>query len=245
MEDRLIDIFKKSNFHELNHEEKTFISELCSNEEEFENVKHLYAGMETLANESFRMSSDSVKTQLNQEFQEVHGAEGGFRVLKFLFPPITPIHTKPGVQIAFLLVFVGTIYYSFSRLSIDKNQPVLFSQNVENQDKNAKEDNAELSEHKTDNVLKESSELEASIAEIPVREDASMESEIMSSDLMLAERDENVEEVVFMDEASMSAPAPTAMSVSGMERSGDNENLFIIEPIGDNLELLDDLFVTF
>lgn len=245
MEDRLIDIFKKSNFHELNHEEKAFISELCSNEEEFENVKHLYAGMEALADESFRMNSDSVKTQLDQEFQEVHSTEGGFRILKFLFPPVTPIYTKPGIQIAFLLVFVGTIYYSINELSIENNQPVFYSQNTENQDTKANEENAELKELKNSDAADESIESETSIAEIPVLEEVSMDVENRSSDLMLAEMDENFEDVGFMDEASMSAPAPTAMAVSGMERSDDNENLFIIEPIGDNLELLDDLFVTF
>jgi len=245
MEDRFINIFKKSNFHDLNHEEKAFISELCSNEEEFENIKHLYAGMETLADESFRLNSDSVKTQLDQEFKEVHGTEGGFRILKFLFPPITPIYAKPGVQIAFLLVFVGTIYYSINRLSIDKDHAVLYSQNTENQDPKANEDNAELKELNNDNNGEDPTELETLITEIPVLEEASMATEIISNELLLAEMDDNIEEEAFMDEAGMPAPAPTAMAVSGMERPDNNENLFIIEPIGTNLELLDDLFVTF
>ena len=41
MEDRLLEIFKKTSYHQLSNEEKVFISELCTSEEDFENVKHL------------------------------------------------------------------------------------------------------------------------------------------------------------------------------------------------------------
>lgn len=245
MEDRFIDIFKKSNFHDLNNEERHFISELCSNEEEFENIKQLYAGMDSIQNESFRINSDSVKKQLDQEFKEVHASEGGYRILKFLFPPIVPLYAKPGIQIAFLLVFVVTIYYSVNRLSIDNNQRVFYSQNTDNQDSDTKEDKSELKDLRNDNNVEEAAEIEASIAEIPVVEEALLDDEIISNDLILAEMDENVVGLSFMDEASKPAPAPTAMAISGFERSAKDEELFIIEPIGDNLELLENLFVTF
>ena len=246
MEDRLLEIFKKSSYHQLSSEEKAFISELCTNEEDFENVKHLYSGMESLADESFKMNSDAVKNQLDAEFKEVHSADSGFRILKFLFPPITPIYAKPGMQIAFLLLFIVTIYVAINRMPINDEKAVLYSQNTEQEDENRTEEKAETMEDKTvqndDNLMDENtlapnrSILEENLTESP---------EFISNDLMLAEVDESIEDVLLMDEIVSSEMAPAAMAISGVESEIENDELFIIEPIGDNLELLVDLFVTF
>jgi len=50
---------------------------------------------------------------------------------------------------------------------------------------------------------------------------------------------------LLMDEMVLPEMAPTAMAVADMESENESDELFIIEPIGDNLELLDDLFITF
>ena len=246
MEDRLLEIFKKSSYHQLSSEEKAFIYELCTSEEDFENVKHLYSGMESLADESFKMNSDAVKNQLDAEFKEVHSADSGFRILKFLFPPITPIYAKPGMQIAFLLLFIVTIYVAINRVPINNEKAVLYSQNTQQEDENGSEEKAETMEDKTvqndDNLMDENtlapnrSILEENLTESP---------EFISNDLMLAEVDESIEDVLLMDEIVSSEMAPAAMAISGVESEIENDELFIIEPIGDNLELLVDLFVTF
>ena len=73
----------------------------------------------------------------------------------------------------------------------------------------------------------------------------------MSSDLMVAEMSEDVEEDSFFDEgillesSSVPSPTATAMAISGLDRAGGIEDKLIIEPIGEDLELLEDLFVTF
>ena len=246
MEDRLLEIFKKSSYHQLSSEEKAFISELCTSEEDFENVKHLYSGMESLADESFQMNSDSVKDQLDAEFKEVHSADSGFRILKFLFPPITPIYAKPGMQIAFLLLFIVTIYVAINRMPIKNEKAVLYSQNTEQEDENRTEEKAETIEDKTvqndDNLMDENTL--APNRSIP-EENLTESPEFISNDLMLAEVDESIEDVLLMDEIVSSEMAPAAMAISGVESEIENDDLFIIEPIGDNLELLDDLFVTF
>jgi hypothetical protein len=81
------------------------------------------------------------------------------------------------------------------------------------------------------------------------REIVTMDTEIMSSDLITAEMIGDVEEDSFFDEGilleSPSVPSPTAMAISGLDRAGGIEDKFIIEPIGEDLELLEDLFVTF
>ena len=112
MENRYVEILKKSSFDELTSDEKEIIGELCSNQEEFDDAKHLMKSMESLEKESFRMESSRVKDRLDSEFKEVYGTEGGFRFLHFLCPPVTPFYTKPGLQLAFLLIFVFTVYYS-------------------------------------------------------------------------------------------------------------------------------------
>ena len=252
MEEKYIQIFSKSSFHELTNDEKSFISELCSNEEEFENVKHLYSGMETLSNEPFRLNSDSVKSQLDQEFKEIHANEGGFRLFSFLFPPIKPLYAKPGLQIAFLLVFVFTLYYSLNNMSIDSETKQLYSQN-QVEENEGPEKPKEVSENKAEIEMETTSDelvVESNSSPILVENDRrELPTEIMSSDLMAAEMSKDVEEDSFFDEGilleSSSVPSPTAMAISGLDRAGGIEDKFIIEPIGEDLELLEDLFVTF
>lgn len=246
MEDRLLEIFKKSSYHQLSSEEKAFISELCTSEEDFENVKHLYLGMESLADESFKMNSDAVKNQLDAEFKEVHSADSGFRILKFLFPPITPIYAKPGMQIAFLLLFIVTIYLAINRMPINNEKAILYSQNTEQEDVNRTEAKGETSEDRTeknDDKLMDENTL-APNRSIP-EENLTESPEFISNDLMLAEVDESIEDVLLMDEMVLPEMVTTAMALADMESEIEGNELFIIEPIGDNLELLDDLFVTF
>lgn len=252
MEEKYIQIFSKSSFQELTNDEKSFISELCSNEEEFENVKHLYLGMETLSDETFRLNSDSVKRQLDQEFKEIHANEGGFRLFSFLFPPIKPLYAKPGLQIAFLLFFVFTLYYSLNNMSIDNKPKQLYSQNKIDKNegleklKETSENNAETETETTADELVTESNTGPVLIENGRRE---LPTEIMSSDLMAAEIIEDVEEDDFLDEgtlfASPSMPSPTAMAISGLDMEDAIDDKFIIEPIGEDLELLEDLFVTF
>ncbi|RCL74560.1 MAG: hypothetical protein DBW72_04225 [Flavobacteriales bacterium] len=246
MEERLLEIFKKSSYHQLSSEEKEFISELCANEEDFENVKHLYSGMESLADESFQMNSDTVKNQLDAEFKEVHSADSGFRILKFLFPPIAPIYAKPGMQIAFLLLFIVTIYVAINRMPINDEKAVLYSQNTEQEDLKRSEEKAETRENKTEQNDDKLTEANTLIPELSIPEDLTESAEIISNDFMIAEVDESIEDVLLMDEMVSPEMAPTtAMAIAGVEGEIDNDELFFIEPIGDNLELLDDLFVTF
>ncbi len=246
MEERLLEIFKKSSYHQLSSEEKEFISELCANEEDFENVKHLYSGMESLADESFQMNSDTVKNQLDAEFKEVHSADSGFRILKFLFPPIAPIYAKPGMQIAFLLLFIVTIYVAINRMPINDEKAVLYSQNTEQEDVKRSEEKAETRENKTEQNDDKLTEANTLIPELSIPEDLTESAEIISNDFMIAEVDESIEDVLLMDEMVSPEMAPTtAMAIAGVEGEIDNDELFFIEPIGDNLELLDDLFVTF
>ena len=249
MEDRYIEILNKSSYHELTTDEKEVVMELCSNEEEFENVKHLYREMESLGTETFTIDSTSVKSLLDSEFKEVHASDRGFRILKFLFPPLVPVYSKPGIQLAFLLVCIVSIYLSFQKVTIEPTKKVRYAQN---NDEDLKEDSNEDIEFKKE---ESSSELSTNLNAVPDVPPPTMEE--------LAE----IEEEVIMD---MEAPhfdmagraredvGATALSFEADMASGSgviedadfngfvsDEGRFIIEPVGSHMELIEDLFVTF
>ncbi|MDC0459112.1 hypothetical protein OAM07_00020 [Crocinitomicaceae bacterium] len=255
MEEKYAQIFSKSSFHELTDDEKNFISELCSNEDEFESVKHLYSGMETLSDETIRLNSASVKRQLDQEFKEIHASEGGFRLLSFLFPPIKPLYAKPGLQIAFLLVFIFTLYYSVNNMSIDNQPKQLYSQNEIEKKESPKEvkslskDKAEIDLKTTNEESLMGSNESLELVEDNLNESISIDTETRLNGAMMAEMISDVEEDSFSDDMTLFAPtsAPTTagIAIAGFDRPDDNEAKFIIEPIGEDLGLLEDLFVTF
>ena len=255
MEEKYIQIFSRSSFHELTDDEKNFISELCSNEDEFESVKDLYSGMETLSDETIRLNSASVKRQLDQEFKEIHASDGGFRLLSFLFPPIKPLYAKPGLQIAFLLVFVFTLYYSVNNMSIDNQPKQLYSQNEIEKKESPKEeeplseDKAEIDLNTTNEESLMGSNESLDLVEDSRNESISIDTETSLNAAVMAEMISDVEEDSFSEEMTLfapaSAPSSAGVAIAGFDRPDDNETKFIIEPIGEDLGLLEDLFVTF
>ena len=252
MEDRHIRIFKKSSYFELNSDEKETIIELCSNEEEFQNIKNLYREMESMERGHYTMDSETVKSLLDSEFKEVHGSDRGARIFNFLFPPIVPFYSKPGIQIAFLLVCIISIYFSLQNVSIEPDDGIQYAQNEkENSMEKAKEGLEK-------NEVEDRSELDINQNPVPESTPAPME-EIVAIDL---------EEIIMDEEAahfdrSSRAGGGVAVSESSFEEdvvsasgmfeedrfdgliSDTDEGRFIIEPVGSHLDLLEDLFVTF
>jgi hypothetical protein len=254
MEERYIEILKKSSFDELTADEKEIIGELCSNQEEFEEAKHLMQSMESLDEEPFRMESNRVKDRLDSEFKEVYGTEGGFRFLHFLFPPITPFYTKPGLQIAFLILFVFTVYYSIDYLNVENNSKTLYSQNdnpkekeerIESEKSEDVEKAVERSEsEETAEILDRESNLDSNIGVVEGSGGDFMESEMaMEFDEMSIADFESVAEPSAMSTTTMSLGLSDGLFSSSREDS-DNR-LFLIEPVSASPELLDDLFTTF
>lgn len=253
MENRYIEILKKSSFDELTSDEKQIIGELCSNQEEFEDAKHLMKGMETLEKESFRMESNRVKDRLDSEFKEVYGTEGGFRFLHFLFPPVTPFYTKPGLQIAFLILFVFTVYYSIEFFNIEDTPKTLYSQND-----NPKEREESSESDKSEDV--EKSDERAESKEFTNNSNRGADLDLNTE---IAEGAGGVvmdfESTLEFDEMSIAdfdmTAGPTSMSTTAFSigRSDgffssprdDEDRLFLIEPVSASPEILDNLFTTF
>ena len=131
-------------------------------------------------------------------------------------------------------------------MPINDEKAVLYSQNTEQEDLKRSEEKAETRENKTEQNDDKLTEANTLIPELSIPEDLTESAEIISNDFMIAEVDESIEDVLLMDEMVSPEMAPTtAMAIAGVEGEIDNDELFFIEPIGDNLELLDDLFVTF
>jgi len=248
MEDRYIELLNKSSYHELTPDEKDRIMELCSNEEEFENVKNLYREMESMGSEQYSMDSDSIKSLLDSEFKEVHGSDRGFSLLKFLFPPLAPFYSKPGMQLAFLLVCIFSIYFSFNRVSIEPTKKVRYAQNNETISKEKGVEEFDFNEEES------SSELSSNLNTVPEMPPSPME-EIVVID--------EEEVIVGMGEPHLDIATIARTNVEGISFANDldtdleffddadffgftsDEGLFIIEPVGSHLELIEDLFVTF
>ncbi len=247
MEDRYIDILKKSSFDELTREEKELIADLCSDQESFEMVKDFMQSMSSVKTEEYRMKTGRVKEKLDSEFKEVYGTEGGFRFLNFLFPPLTPIYSKPGLQIAFVLLFIFTVYTSIEYLNVDNTPKNQYAQNEEQ--KNPEQKSAA---EKNDDVEKaeESEKLgENGIDAQPMEVD-------LTAEVTDAERGsfDAGEDMMVMDELSIagmedsfSEAMPTSMSPGFTSSPIDTEEefLFLIEPLSTSPEMLDDLFTTF
>jgi len=259
MEKRYIEILKKSSFDELTPDEKEIIGELCSNQEEFEDAKHLMKSMESLDKEPFRMESNRVKDRLDSEFKEVYGTEGGFRFLHFLFPPVTPFYTKPGLQLAFLILFVFTVYYSIDYFKVDNTPKTLYSQN-DNPKEKEESSESEKSEDVEKGVERSESEETAEIMDrgsdldlnIGVAEGSGgdfMESEmVMEFDELSIAEFESVAEPSTMSSTTMSLGLSDGLFSSSRDsspRDDEDNRLFLIEPVSASPELLDDLFTTF
>lgn len=247
MENRYLEILNKSSFHELSIEEKQIISELCTSEDEFEDVKHLYMGLESLKNESFQMNSHAVKSQLDSEFKEVHGAEGGFKILSFLFPSISPFYAKPGLQIAFLLVFVVSLYFSIQYISIDKNQGVLHSQNTTAEKSIKGEEESVVKPLEKEISSEKNKDMKMDGTTLSSNNNGSFKSNETTADIMNLELEEAGGWILDDNVLSMAAsPSPMEMTPSAKSALRmDNEAPFVIEPIGAHIELIEDLFVTF
>ena len=250
MEDRYIEILNKSSYHELTADEKQVIMELCSNEEEFENVKNLYREMESMGSEHYSMDSDSVKSLLDSEFKEVHGSDRGFSILKFLFPPLVPVYSKPGMQLAFLLVCLVSIYLSFQKVSIEPTKQVRYTQNNEKISNEKRVEELEFKKEESSSELSSNRNVVPESPPAPIEELVALEEEVIV-EMEATHFDVASNEGEDVAVARLSFEGGNAVGSVVFDEAGFNdgfesdEGRFIIEPVGSHMELIEDLFVTF
>jgi hypothetical protein len=74
MEKELTDLFIEKRYHELSDGEKEQVNELCASEEEFEQMRHVFLGVQLLKNEQFQAKHET-KESLDGLFAAVHAPQ--------------------------------------------------------------------------------------------------------------------------------------------------------------------------
>jgi hypothetical protein len=108
MEKEITDLFRQKSFAELNDKERAELSELCESEEEFEQMRNLFVGIEMLKTEKFEPKVET-KSSLDALFAAQTKKQpvvwyNGMMVL--LYPKNKPFHQRPFVQIAAAVILI-------------------------------------------------------------------------------------------------------------------------------------------
>ena len=109
MEDKYLELLKRSNYEDLSQAEKEILKDLCTNQLEFDSARYLMIDLALMDKTMSEAPSKDIKSKLDSEFRQVHtnGEGGGW--FRFLFPPLKPFVLRPGIQLAMLFVlFLGS-----------------------------------------------------------------------------------------------------------------------------------------
>lgn len=107
MEDSIKKIFLEKQFFELSEKERKLIHQWATNEEEFDAMRQVVIGSQMMSSERDIELSDSIKTRLDNKFDEKFSqAKIPFieRLWTKLWIPGVPLFKKPMIQLAMILV---------------------------------------------------------------------------------------------------------------------------------------------
>lgn len=111
MEKQLIKIIKTKTYFQLSVDEKNALSEWINSEEEFDSLKYLYEGLDTIKHSS--EPKDDVKKSLDDLFHEVyHQPSFMSGILIFLFPQEKSIWYRPGIQFGSVLTLAFFVFFA-------------------------------------------------------------------------------------------------------------------------------------
>ena len=111
MEKQLINIIKTKTYFQLSVDEKNALSEWINSEEEFDSLKYLYEGLDTIQDSS--EPKDDVKKSLDDLFHEVYPQPSFMSgILIFLFPPEKAIWYRPGIQFGSVLTLAFLVFFA-------------------------------------------------------------------------------------------------------------------------------------
>ncbi len=124
MEQELVDIVLKRSFIELSKAEKDNLSEWCSNEEEFDQLKQVFLEVERMKEAQQEKVRPETKQSLDALFQQKHKKSPVMRnhsVLSVIYPADKPFHKRPIVRIAAVALICLLALPFFNRESfVDK-----------------------------------------------------------------------------------------------------------------------------
>lgn len=115
MKKDIVDIIKEKEFIELTTEERLELTDLCASEEEFYQLKNVFANVDLMASESL-IPKQETKDRLDQLFEETYPKTLWYNsVLGVLIPREKPLHRQPLMQmaaVALLLILVVPLFRS-------------------------------------------------------------------------------------------------------------------------------------
>jgi hypothetical protein len=125
MEKEITDLFREKTFHELNEQERVQLSELCENEDEFEQMRNLFVGIEAMKREEYTPKAET-KASLDAIFASQTRNRTAIwynSVLVMLYPVDKPIQRRPLIQIAAAVVLLLVTIPFFTSDRIDSTSP--------------------------------------------------------------------------------------------------------------------------
>jgi len=103
MEEQYIHIIKQKNFEELSSKERSEMSDWFSSEDEFNDLKHLFIGVDSYKS-TVENEKNGRKKELDALFVNVYSNKPSFDWKGFFFPTIKPFFKQPGFQLGFGIV---------------------------------------------------------------------------------------------------------------------------------------------
>lgn len=118
MEKELIDLIAEKNFEQLNAAERESLGEWCASEEEFQQMKDLFFGLEVLKNEARITPRQETKKSLDDIFASTHSEPKTILWYNSLWMTVYPkdkaVFRRPLIQMAaavVLLVLISPLFF--------------------------------------------------------------------------------------------------------------------------------------
>lgn len=254
MKEDLFDIIKLKSYNELTSEERSEIAELAENEVAYDNLKKFMLDVDGVTSDQIQ-PSESVKADLNELFDQVHGGRRYAWYMSFaaiVVPKEKPLHKQPLLYAAAILL-IALLVVPISNINLNDTRPVIAQQEVVNEEVMPVE---EFVENEAEVPI--STDVNTrSVAEQPKSEVVLKDAEDLSNDQFetytLTKEESVAEEEMVVSDLMFSAPAtsvtaiPTTTGIAHPDGVFDNwaqESNFSI-PASKQPEILDLLTTTF
>ena len=168
MEDFQLKLLQKNSYKSLTSEERNKLGEWCTNEEEFQGLKHLFIGVEA-SKRSFQENLQT-KKQLDDLFDNKFKTNNRFDWKSFLFPTGVLFFRMPAFQMAFgAIILVGLTYLFMPKdqVQMAKNNSVKLNKtNTRPVESKLKQENSNLANSEENLNLKKESTPVSTVKEI-------------------------------------------------------------------------------
>ncbi|MCH2223817.1 MAG: hypothetical protein MK066_03530 [Crocinitomicaceae bacterium] len=145
----IIDIVREKEFKSLSVEEKVELSDICTNEDEFNNLKQVFLDVDGVAMASRVLPKKETKKELDELFVSTYPKATGVwysSMLASIVPKNKPLHRQPLVQIAAVGLLVFLTIPFLNNTSIDSSEKQLVASDEHKTEEIADENNLDLLE---------------------------------------------------------------------------------------------------